>query len=275
MPQINYDFPADLGLPGTWAEAYGVQEARSYALEEELSTWTATIDDPVVTGEVFSFDIIDVENGVNETVEFTVGATQTDDATAAGLAADANANPDLIAPVTVLAAANVVTVAARTPGQSIDLANAATDSAAGTITLAETVVPGDADVVPGLAVVLVSDGIVRLPTTGDTPEDILGCAMRSESTIDANTGEPGDTNPYRAGAVIPVARKGPVWVEPEGAVTAGGRVFVRISGTGVIGSFAGADDGADRIELDNAEWLTDSRTVNGKTRAKLMLNRPE
>lgn len=275
MPQVSYEHPFDLGLPGTWADTYGPQEAQSYQLANEVSTWTVTIADPVVTGEVFSFHIVDVDNGIDELVEFTVGATQTDDAVAAGLAAAATANENLIAAVTALAAAAVVTIAARTPGQSIDITEVTTDSAAGTIVAAETVVPDESEVLPGLAVALSADGIVRLPTTGDVAADILGPAMRSTSALTPNDGEPGQVNGYTPGTVIPVGRKGGVWVEPEDAVTAGGAVFVRISGTGTVGAFRGADDGADAIELTNARWRNDSRTVNGRTRAIIDFNRPE
>lgn len=283
MPQINYDWPDDLGLPGTFADVYGVHETQSFGLESLFSTWTVTIAGTIAISDEMSVTVVIPDLGVDETVSF-VTPTGTATAMAAGLVAAINANENLIPVVLASNAAGVITVEARGQSYQLDVSGAIVTSAAGTIVAAETVLPGNSPALPGLACVLVAgatadDGrMIRLPTTGDAAVAILGVIMLSTSTVTPNTGDLGDVNVYRSGATVPVARKGCIWVEPENALAvAGGVVWVRLTaGAGEqAGAFRNDTDGGDAVALTNARWHTNARTINGKLRQQIMINRPE
>ena len=275
MPQVNYDHPSDLGLPGQRAHAYGAWMLDSFLLASQFATWTATVGGTAANG-VYSFRVVDEESGVIEDVSFDRQDSETNNQIAAALAADGNANEELIPAVGFSVATNVVTVAARTAGRPLVL-DSATAPGTGTLTLAQTVQPGGDSVAPGLAVVRVTGAThsVRLPTTGDAAAAIVGILYRSESTLEKNEGDIGQVNALPRRARVAVAREGALWVEPETSVTAGGRVHVRISGTGQAGALRGSSDGGNTVELANAEWVTDSVEFNGRLRAVVRLNRPQ
>ena len=88
-------------------------------------------------------------------------------------------------------------------------------------------------------------------------EGIVGFDASQEpfDTSDSNPREYGD------GDVVPVIRKGAVWVKSENAVSAGDAVFVRItSGAGgsQLGAFRNDADTASAVQVANARWGRDS-----------------
>lgn len=74
-------------------------------------------------------------------------------------------------------------------------------------------------------------------------------------------------------SVMPVCRKGPVWVYAEGAVNPSLPVYVRfvVTGSEVLGAFRGSVDSTDCGELRNARWLD---TTSAAGFARLDLNLP-
>lgn len=88
------------------------------------------------------------------------------------------------------------------------------------------------------------------------------------SVYDASR-EPGT---YAVDYVMPVVRKGPVWVYAEGAVDPSKPVYVRFVATGneVLGAFRGSVDSTDCGELRSARWL-DTTTTAGFARLDLNL----
>jgi hypothetical protein len=82
----------------------------------------------------------------------------------------------------------------------------------------------------------------------------LGVAVRSL----AREMEIGNTDPaqYKAGAMVPVMKKGRLWVVVEDAITVGtSTVNVRYAGTGNKGAFLGAAVAMETAVLDGAKWI--------------------
>lgn len=76
------------------------------------------------------------------------------------------------------------------------------------------------------------------------------------------TREPYDTtlgySSYADKSTVPVLRRGPVWVKPEGSVSPGVAVYVRTAASGgntILGKFAGAA-GTGLVAFSKARWLT-------------------
>lgn len=72
-------------------------------------------------------------------------------------------------------------------------------------------------------------------------------------------------NPYAIGDMVPVMKKGRIWVNVEEAVTPASTVFVRFAAGSfaVLGAFRASADTATAVALPSAKYVTTQATIGG------------
>ena len=233
MPQYEYDMPIGrVGQIATQTDNGG--EIDSY--ENELFAQQSEIAIGGTDDGVYTIQI----QGEEGTFQFSFTASgNTADQIADGLAAAAQADPDLV---------NIVDTTA-TSGTPLDL-QFLHEGASYSISfpsnpntnMSETVVqaPGGVRVALGVGVVPGSaDRFAVAPDAATVDADFLGI---TELGVPAqiNTGrDPNLSDGFAPGATLSVMRKGDIWVEAEGAVSFNGQAFMRIA-TPLAGQVLGA-----------------------------------
>lgn len=111
------------------------------------------------------------------------------------------------------------------------------------------------------------DGKVELPvSTGEVTAQSAGITIY-DAMFSSFTGTGGPGNPYLVNDMMPVLRRGRIWVTVEEAVTAFvSPVFVRFTanaGTTAIGRFRTSADTARAVQLPGAQFLTSQSTIDG------------
>lgn len=97
-----------------------------------------------------------------------------------------------------------------------------------------------------------SQGLIPAAATDITNADnVLGVSLRDQSRESSSSGDP----QHEDKAVMPVLRKGRVWVYVEDAVTPDSDVFVRFQG-GDEGMFRSDADGGDAAQLAGARFMS-------------------
>lgn len=101
--------------------------------------------------------------------------------------------------------------------------------------------------------------------TGNDFEGVAAFDAAADVSFSAN--QPSNLAEYGPGSRVNCLWKGAIWVTTEDAVSAGGDVFLRIGGSGILGAFRGAADGGNTIQL-SGRYQRDS-AVSGLNIAEL------
>lgn len=247
MTQYNYTPPAAL-LGASGSSENNLVASRKYPTRSE--EWTITIAGTASDG-TYSVDFQNLPGQLpNRTISVvrTGGTPATNDDLAAALETAIDADDDLRSLFTTSTSTNVVTVVQRERGSSFTLAND-TAPGMGTLTSAQSVAGAQASLGLALGVVLSAAGEIRLPTTGDTAFD--GVTKRNDTNINMLPVAGVDASvddAFDAGAIVPVLKRGTIWVEAQETVVAGDPVSIRIDGGGTVGGFNTTAD-ANRIAV--------------------------
>lgn len=259
MTQFNYIPQAGkLGARATSDPIVSV--SRKYAGRPQISTLTfaGTATDGTYSAE---FQDLDVDN-ITVAVVRAGGVPATNTDLAAAFVTAANNDADLRSFFIITSAAGVVTITARENGNPFVL-GAVTAPAPGTLVAATTQTSAPANLPMGIVVVLngANQKQILQPAPGATSFEFQGITWDGQSSVDASViptlGTTGPfESPFAAGSMVPVAKVGVFYVEPEVDIVQGDPVFVRVTATGteVFGALSNVADGGDNILWQNAQW---------------------
>lgn len=276
MTQNIYDqrnVPAKLGARATADPIVSV--SRKYAGQPEITTLTfaGTATDGVYSAE---FQDLDVDN-ITVSITRTGGVPSTNTDLAVAWVAAANNDADLRRFFIITNAAGVVTIIARENGNPFILTNEVV-TGPGTLVAAETQTATPATLPMGIAVVLdaANKKVILPPNVSSTAFQIQGITWdgmsQADSTLIPTLGTTGEfESPFAAGSMVPVAKAGVFYVNPEVDITQGDPVFVRVTATGteVFGALRNDSDGGDALQIQGQwEW---NGTANTPTAVRINL----
>lgn len=252
MPQLRYEDPQKRGFAGMLA---------SSAFSADVVTG---INDDPRAAQIVEFGVTTAATEGDLTlnsVEIS-GAGADQDAVAADIAANINANPLLSGAVFAEAATDTVTVTARVGGIGFTFEGGANTTATETQANAEA-----AALAFGRAVLLSGeddDGnfLIKL-IDANSPGDVLGISMYTATTEKGQVTGLGQqvAAEYPGGHAVNVCRAGRIYVEAESEIDVGDDVYVRHTADGALdqlGVFAGGA-GTGLVELPGCRWVQGTR----------------
>ncbi|MCK5496559.1 MAG: hypothetical protein KAI80_09120 [Hyphomicrobiaceae bacterium] len=144
--------------------------------------------------------------------------------------------------------------------------------APGTLTAALVVDPNGVNIPLAIAVTSDDGEAARLPTAGDTAQDIWGIVVRNADLVQELSQPQPTVLEFLPAAELSVMRTGEAWVAPEVAVAVNDPVFVRVTATGSeqAGALSNVTDGGDNVQVAG-RWKT--AAAAGEL-ARVLLNMP-
>jgi hypothetical protein len=234
-----------------------------YAEVESTSAWTWADTTPAVVGSHYNLTV-----GGYQLVYPAESATEATESAAflALVQADDNISSLIVATAPT---GTTILIEALTAGVPVTIVfaneNEVGTAGSGDLTSAATTANSTGNPIPmgrGLARSAAGDNIATLPTVTAFVFEGISIMRAKGRPRDNSTSPPttGDVS-YRAAEVVPVLRKGRIWILVEDAVTPASGVFVRhTQGANALhtpGRFRGADVSAEVDEItQGARWLT-------------------
>lgn len=263
------------GLPGQYAQGEMEQESLNTGYIGQISRHT--IGDAAYVPTIYHVEVV-VTDGLTITFDYdgTLDANAT--AAAVGMVAAWNNYPP----------ARQLGLAVVTAAKSMDVAWAdytrsytPTLSSDDVATFTHTVFRAASSQTARFGVAVVYGAVSSNPTHGrlvapltsaTTAAQVRGIVMREDVGVEQPSLEPSANSYdyYPAGRAAPIGNRGRCWVVCETAMAVDGAIYVRKSGTGIIGAFRNDADGGDAIDY-SAYAKVEVAGVAGKT-CKIKIN---